>query len=222
VSSTPIEAPERRRNRSLAALALAVCYGVSAFFLTGDGGAGILTALVVVALFGAMLLFAPRLVEAGRPVSSYYLLGLSIVVVPLVLLAVGDRWTPWYDLQGRYPATGPAPAGLDGGPEVVLVLPVDEVMVRPYRFRRARVAFADDGVHLELAWPMSVVYDPLWIPLGAIRLCGESGLDPMYTSLAVAGTAAKIEVVDAGDPLLGWCRERGIDDGLDHTPGLLR
>jgi hypothetical protein len=44
----------------------------------------------------------------------------------------------------------------------------------------------------------------------------------MYTSLAVAGTAAKIEVVDAGDPLLGWCRERGIDDGLDHTPGLLR
>ena len=217
---TPVDSPEGLRRRWLAFLFLAACLGLSGFFISGDAAKGSLLSAVVMVLFTLLFFFAPRLVDASRPLYYYYLIGVVAVIGPLLGIKYGTYWTPWYDLQDVYGATAPAPEGLDAGHVVVLVHPTDEYMVKPYSFRRARTSFGDAGVHLELAWPLSLVYKPLWIPVRAISRCRPSDLDSIYTDLTVARSSSTLEVLDAGEQVLRWCRDKAIDDGKEKTLGL--
>ena len=216
-----VDTPARRRNRWLAAAAVALCYGLSVFFVTGDAGKGASIALLVMAIFAALLLLLPRRLTSDKPLSAYYGAGLAVLIGPFLILGLGQTRTPWDDLEERYRATAPAPAGLDAGEEIVLLQPVDEVMVKPFAFKRATTSFDDGGVYLSLSWPLSMIYDPLWLPVDAIATCRTSGLDTMYTNLTLAAVAAQVEVLDAPEAVLEWCRERGIA-GQERTPGLLR
>ena len=60
MAEQPVDTPARRRNRWLAAAAVALCYGLSVFFVTGDAGKGASIALLVMAVFAALLLLLPR------------------------------------------------------------------------------------------------------------------------------------------------------------------
>ena len=200
--TAPAESPERLRLRWLACLFLAACFGLSAFFITGDRAKGALFGAVVVMIFTLVFFLAPRLIDASKPLRYYYLFGLGMVVAPLLMFRFGYYWTPWYKLQDAYGATRPAAGGLDAGHEVVLVHLVDEFLIKLYSFRRACTSFGDDGAYLELAWPMSLVYKPLWVPVLAIAKCRPSDLDSMYTSLTVAKSPSTIEVLDTGKQVL--------------------
>ena len=219
-NETPADSPEGLRRRWLAFLFLAACLGLSGFFISGDAAKGSLLAAVVMVLFTLLFFLAPRLVDASKPLFYYYLIGVAVVIGPLLGFKYGAYWTPWYDLQDAYEATTPASEGLDAGHEVVLVHPTDEFMVKPYSFRRANTSFSDAGVHLELAWPMSLVYKPLWFPVQVISKCRPSDLDSMYTSLTVARSSSTIEVLDAGEQVLHWCGEKAIGDGREKALGL--
>lgn len=210
----------RLRNRWLAAFAVASCYGLSAFFVTGDSVKGAGFFLLVMAIYAALLLLAPRRWVVEKPLRAYLVAGLGVLLGPFLVLAVGQRRTPWNDLEARYATVRPAPAGFDSGDRVVLLQPVDEVLVHPYPFRGATTAVADGGVYLALSWPLSMVYDPLWLPVATISHCRPSGIDPMYASLAVDGVAARVELLDPGEDVLRWCRERGIPG--QERPGPLR
>lgn len=217
----PVDTPLQRRNRWLAALAVAVCYGASGFLITGDSNKAFSVGLLVMAIFAGVLLFLPNRMTSGKPISAYYVAGLGVLLSPILYLALGRERTPWDDLEARYATERRAPPGLDAGSEVVLMQPVDELMVRPRSYKRATTSFSDQGVHLALSWPLSMVYDPVWVPVEAISHCRPSGVDTMYTSLEARGVAARIEVVDAGEDVLRWCRERGIA-GQERTRGLGR
>ena len=220
----PVEQPEspyRLRNRWLAAFAVALCYGLSAFFVTGDSETGLGFFLLVMGIFAALLLILPRRLIVAKPLSAYFQAGLVVLIGPFLFLVIGLRRTPWNDLEEGYRTARPVPAGLDGGNEVVLLQPVDEVMVKPHPMKGATTSFADDGVYLALSWPLSMVYDPLWLPVRAIKTCRTSGIDTMYASLAVQGVAARVEVLDPAEDVLDWCRQRGIGDGVERPAGLL-
>jgi hypothetical protein len=214
----PAETPERSRHRWIALMVLAACCGLSGYLFTGDSRKATAVAALVAVVFVLLLTVVPKGVDRRRSPAYFYLVGLGVLVAPLVMLKTGSNRTPWNDLQHLYRATGPPPAGMDGGHEVVLVEPVDELLVKPYSFKRATVSFTDAGVYLGLARPMSLVYDPLWVPLTAISACAPSGLDTMYTSLALRGHPAKIEVVDASEDVLRWCRKHGIGTGQAPEP----
>lgn len=212
----------RLRNRWLAAFAVSLCYGFSAYFVTGDTGTALSLFLLVMAIFAALLLVVPRRLIVEKPLSEYRKAGLAVLIGPFLILALGLRTTPWNDLEQGYRTDAPAPvAGVDAGDEVVLLQPVDEFMVRPHSFKRATTSFTDAGVYLAPPWPLSLIYDPVWIPAGAIRTCRQSQQDTMYASLAVRGVAARVEVLDPSEQVLAWCRRRGIDDGLEKPMGLL-
>jgi hypothetical protein len=214
------ETPARVRNRWLAAFAVAACYGLAAFLVTGDSAKGAGLCLTVIVIFALLFLLLPRFIDTQRPLSAYYVAGLGVLFGPVVYLAAGLHHTPWHDLEARYPATGPAPAGLDGGSEVVLLQPVDEIMVRPHPYKRTTVSFTDDGVYLGPSWPLRLFYEPVWVPRGAIAECRPSHVDPIYSSLGVAGFTPRIEVLDAGEQVLEWCRRLAIDDGREESYGL--
>jgi hypothetical protein len=220
VNELQAETPARVRNRWLAAFAIAACYGLGAFMVTGDSAKGAGICLAVIAVFALLFVLLGRFVDTRKPLSRYYLAGLAVLIGPILLLMGGYHRTPWHDLEKRYPTTGPAPAGLDAGSEVVLLEPVDEIMVRPHSFKRATTSFTDTGVYLGLAWPLSLYYEPVWVPLGAISVCRPSYVDSMYSSLGVAGFGAQIEVLDAGEQVLKWCRRHEIDDGREESYGL--
>lgn len=73
----PVDTPERRRKRWLAAFALAACYGLSGYFISGDSAKASGVALLVITVFGLLFLVSPRLVDTAKPLSSYYLVGLA-------------------------------------------------------------------------------------------------------------------------------------------------
>lgn len=220
----PVEHPEspyRLRNRWLAAIAVALCYGLSAFFVTGDSGTGLGWFLAVAGIFAAVLLLTPRRRIVEKPLKDYIQYGVLVLIVPFLALVIGLRRTPWNDLEGGYRTARPVPAGLDAGDEVVLLQPVDELAVRPVPMKGATTSFADDGVYLALSWPLGMIYDPVWLPVRALKTCRPSGIDTMYTSLAVQGVAARVEVLDPSEDVLDWCREKGIGDGREPPAGLL-
>jgi hypothetical protein len=203
----------RRARRWWAALVLAACYGLSAFFITGDPGKGFVVTLFLIVLFVLLFVFFPRLVDTRRPLASYYLAALAVLFGPLVLLATGQHRTPWDDLQRAWATGAAAPAGLDAGPEIVLVEPVDEFMVRPHSFNSATAIFGEQGVYLGPPWPLRLVYRPLWLPVDALAGCRASGLDTLYTSVALAGARTRVEVLDPREEVLAWCRQRGLTEG---------
>ena len=220
----PVEDPEspyRLRNRWLAAFGVALCYGLSAFFVTGDSEFGLGWFLAVMGIFAAVLLLAPRRRIVEKPLKDYIQYGVLVLIVPFLALVIGLRRTPWNDLEEGYRTARPVPAGLDAGDEVVLLQPVDELAVRPVPMKGATTSFADDGVYLALSWPLGLVYDPVWLPVRALKTCRPSGIDTMYTSLAVQGVAARVEVLDPSEDVLDWCREKGIGDGRERPAGLL-
>jgi hypothetical protein len=207
------EWPERQRERWRAGLVLALCCGVTAFFVTGDWGKATLLALMVASFVAVLFRFFPHSKQARRAPAAYYLLGLAILVVPYFLVGTGYYWTPWYDLQATYGTTRPAAGGVAGGREVVLVQKVDEYMVRRYSYKRAATSFDDAAVHLALSWPMSLVYEPLRLPVEAIAACRESDESFRYTRLEFASPAPDVDILDDEGRVRDWCRRRGIGGG---------
>lgn len=216
-----VDDPVQRRNLWLAAFAVALCYGFSAYFVTGDSGKGGAFFLLVMAIFAALLLFLPNRLTSGKPLSDYYKTGLVVLLGPFVVLAIGHQRTPWNDLEARYATDRARPAGRDAYDEVVLVEPVGEFMVKPRSFKSATTTIADDGVYLALGWPLRMIYDPVWVPATAITHCRTSEVDTMYTSLKAELVGARIEVLDPSEDLLEWCAARGIP-GQKRPFGLRR
>jgi hypothetical protein len=215
------ETPYRLRNRWLAAIGVSLCYGFSAFFVTGDSEFGLGWFLAVMGIFAAVLLLTPRRRIVEKPLSAYIQYGVLVLLVPFLALWIGLRRTPWSDLEAGYRTDRPVPAGLDAGEEVVLLQPVNEIQVKPFPLKGATTSFADDGVYLALSWPLSMVYDPLWLPVRALETCRPSGIDTMYTSLGVRGVGARVEVLDPAEDVIDWCRDKGIGDGRERPEGLL-
>jgi hypothetical protein len=136
------------------------------------------------------------------------------LVVPYAQYRLGFEWSPWSDLEQQYrPRGNVAPDGFAGGSEIVIVVPTGQFMVKPYRFKRASSSFGSEGALLKTAWPMSLVYDPLWIPLRSISACATSDLDRLRTALRLVESPLSIEVSDPEGRVIEWCRLHDIGDG---------
>lgn len=211
----PKEPRPSRGSMARATLFMAVCWGLGVFFLTGDRGTGALVFLVVAGIAALPVWFSHARLAERRPPAFFYVMGVAAMIVPLAQLRLGLQWSPWADLEEQYRPQGTVvPDGFAGGSEVVLVAPSGQFTVRPYRFKRASTSFGSEGVLLRAAWPMSLVYDPLWIPVGSISACAPSGLDRLRTALRLARSPHSVEVVDPEGRVAEWCRQHDIGDGL--------
>lgn len=201
-----------------AVLFMASCAGLSIFLLTGRRDTAAVIGLITSAVAGPAAWFDHARLARRRPPGFFYLAGLAALVVPFVQLALGFEWTPWADLEERYrPREEVAPEGFAGGREVVLVVRTGPFSVKPYSFKRADTSFGSHGVLLRAAWPMSLVYDPLFIPVGDIASCSTSGLDSLRSALRLRGSPHSVEVLDPEARVIEWCRQHGIGDG--RRPG---
>ena len=208
-------AGHRLRWRMLrATLFLAACLGLSIFLLTGRRDTAAAVGLIAGSIFPLAAWFAPERLERRRPPGFFYAVGVVALVLPFAQLALGLEWTPWADLEGPYrPRANVAPDGFAGGSEVVIVVPTGQFMAKPYSYRRASSSFGSEGVLLKTAWPMSLVYDPLFIPLAGISACRTSEVSSMRSALSLVGSAFTVEVSDPEGRVIEWCRLHDIGDG---------
>lgn len=197
-----------------ATLFLAVCLGLSIFLLTGRRDTAAAVGLMVAGILGLPVWLSPARLAQRRPPGFFYVAGVVALVVPFAQLGLGLEWTPWSDLEGPYrPRGSVAPDGFAGGSEVVIVVPTGQFMVKPYSFRRATTSFGSEGVLLKAGWPMSLVYDPLYLPLASISACRTSEVSSMRSALSLVGSAYTVEVSDPEGRVVEWCRLHEIGDG---------
>ena len=197
-----------------ATLFMALCIGLSVFLLTGRRDTAAAVGLITFAIAGLAAWFGHARLAQRRPPGFFYLAGLAVLVVTFVQLGLGFEWTPWADLEERYrPREEVAPDGFAGGREVVLVAPTGPFSVKPYSYKRADTSFGSHGVLLRAAWPMSLVYDPLFIPVSDISSCSTSGLDSLRSAMRLRGSPHAVEVLDPEARVIEWCRQHGIGDG---------
>ncbi len=197
-----------------ATLFLAACLGLSIFLLTGRRDTAAAAGLIAAGILALPAWFTPERLERRRPPGFFYAVGVLALVLPFAQLALGLEWTPWADLERPYrPPGSVAPDGFAGGSEVVIVVPTGQFMVKPYSYRRAASSFGSEGVLLKAGWPMSLVYDPLFIPLAGISACRTSEVSSMRSALSLVGSAFTVEVSDPEGRVIEWCRLHDIGDG---------
>lgn len=197
-----------------ATLFMAFCWGLSVFLLTGERDKAALVFLIAGGIAVLPVWFSHARLAERRPPGFFYVVGVGVLIVPFAQLGLGLEWSPWADLEEQYRPRGRVvPDGFAGGSEVVIVVPTGPFTAQPYRFKRASTAFGSEGVLLKAGWPMSLVYDPLWIPVSGISACTTSGLDRVRTALRLAGSPHSVEVLDPQERVLAWCRLHDIGDG---------
>lgn len=214
----PAESPPRRIRRKMAAATLffAVCLGLSIFLLTGKRDTAAAVGLMAAGILAFPVWLYPDRLAQSRPPAFFYVAGLTALVMPFAQLALGLEWSPWADLEGPYrPRGSVAPDGFAGGSEVVIVVPTSQFMAKPYSYKRASSSFGSEGVLLKAGWPMSLVYDPLYIPLTGISACRTSELSSMHSALSLFASAYTVEVSDPEGRVVEWCRLHDIGDGQE-------
>jgi hypothetical protein len=200
------------------AIFMSVCVGVSVYLMTGEGDKAFFLALLLSVLVTLIVAFSPGGGKSSG--KEFYWFGVAMLVGPFVLMRVGyygRRGTPpaWEDLQTAYAAKGPEPSGLESGREIVVKRMSGPIMVQPYTHNRVFTHFGDRGAYFALAFPMSWVYDPVFVPLTSIRECRRDPFNSGYTTLARLGVGVEIDVADDEGRVRAWCEHHEIPDGRE-------
>jgi hypothetical protein len=206
-------------DRWRGAVALGVCGGLSYYLTTGEGANGLGLGLFMTALLLLLVLFFPPS-RRWRRASDFYVMASIVLVLPWVLLKVGytgrsgrgDR-PAWHDLQARYPATGPAPADLDGGRDVS-VRRVRSYTYRNYSFKGIRASFSDAGVYLAHSFPLSLAYSPVQVPVNGIWRCQKDASALSNTTLSVRDLDIEVHMADVDGHILEWCGRHEIPENV--------
>jgi hypothetical protein len=207
-----------RESKCLAGVTLSVCTGASVYLMTGKGDVGFFLAVLLSVIVTPIIAFSPRGGKAAA--KELYWCGLAVLVGPFLLMKVGyhgrsGRPHAWEDLQARYAAKGPEPSGLETGREVVVNRKVGQFMVQPYAHKRVYTHFGEAGAYFALSFPMSWVYDPVFVPIKHIRECRMDSMKSGYATLAPIGVALEIDVADDEGHVRAWCEHHEIPDGSE-------
>lgn len=195
-------------------MTVAACLGVSIYLITGEKNTGAGMAVVLAGILTLIVVLSPA--PHTRSTREMYVFALFALFGPLLFIMMGYRGrrgpVPWDDLQARYAASARRSDGIRIVGKVVVNRSVGQFMVQPQELRGAETTLAEDGVRLAPRFPLSMTFDPVFVPLRSIRLCTR---DSPNATLALREMALEIAVADPDAQVRAWCRRHEIPDGSE-------
>lgn len=206
---------ESKESRWIAAMTVAACMGVSIYLITGERSKGAAVAVLLAVVLTLVVVLSPA--NRVKSTTQMYLFALVALFGPLLFVMMGYRGrggpVPWDDLLGQYAARGRGAEGHKVVGTVVVKRSVGQFMVQPQQLRGIETTLAEDGVRLAPRFPLSMTFDPVFVPLGSIRRCRRESLD---AALSLREMAVEIAVADADGQVRAWCRRHEIPDGSEE------